>query len=303
MEGQSNTPFPMLLRQRGTRFYHRDFNGGIPVEYMSGLLPFYADLAGTLAVTPGQIVYVKLCGDLGWAIAAWWLLAHVQGHEWHLLPSDALAENAGGGLHARLLPAENVKGRACGPGMEGAINRFEPGYEGAGRLQLETLSQHDFLNHPRAQAPRMKLNVSYDCVSLSSALAGCGVPSLDGPIFAADAPIGVKMSICLWIEGVRSPRPLEDGFSSKQYRVRTGDEKFGRPITRARLAHIIAVEVFDFMRRHTVEHNGEVVVFEQLYLKTASLKSKATIQPVLCIRPSSTAGISGTLRSVQHQAI
>lgn len=260
------------------------------------------DLAGTLAVTPGQIVYVKLCGDLGWAIAAWWLLAHVQGHEWHLLPSDALAENAGGGLHARLLPAENVKGRACGPGMEGAIvgsshpsagsemvtragqNRFEPGYEGAGRLQLEvcnlachsgttltssqTLPQHDFLNHPRAQAPRMKLNVSYDCVSLSSALAGCGVPSLDGPIFAADAPIGVKMSICLWvsiltrfivtaapltrrlqIEGVRSPRPLEDGFSSKQYRVRTGDEKFGRPITRARLAHIIAVEVFEFMVR------------------------------------------------------
>lgn len=120
------------------------------------------DLAGTLAVTPGQIVYVKLCGDLGWAIAAWWLLAHVQGHEL-LLPSDARAENAGGDLHARLLPAENVKGPACGPGTGGAEgsshpfagssvvaragqDRFEPGYEGVGCLQLEV---RDLVCHSR----------------------------------------------------------------------------------------------------------------------------------------------------------
>lgn len=114
----------------------------------------------------------------------------------------------------------------------------------------------------------MKLDVSYDCVSLSSALAGRDRFFPDEPIFAADAPIGVKMSICLWvsiltryrdiaapltcrfqIKGVRSPRPLEDVFSSKQYRVRIGDDKVGRPITRARLAYIIALEVFEFMVR------------------------------------------------------
>lgn len=166
----------------------------------------------------------------------------------------------------------------------------------------------------------MVLELPYDCVSLPSALAERDISSPDEPAFPADAPIGVKISICLWVsilngnrdessltyrpqlEGVQSPRTLEGGFSSKQHRVRKGD-KNGRPITRAKLARLVAADVFEFMVRLTslmsasilehpsqalrrVVHKGEAVTFEQLCLKKVCLKSKATIQPVLCLLPS-----------------
>lgn len=198
----------------------------------------------------------------------------------------------------------------------------------------QTLPQRDYLNHPRAQAPEMVLEVPYDCVSLPSALAEREISTPDEPVFAANAPIGVKISICLWVsisncnrddspltyrpqlEGVQSPRTLEGGFSSKQHRVRKGDKK-GRPITRAKLARMVAADVFEFMVRltsltsafipnlpsqtlHRVMHKGEVVTFEQLCLKTVCLKSKATIQPVLCLlRSPADTGPAVILCSVQ----
>ncbi|KAL1941122.1 hypothetical protein VTO73DRAFT_7334 [Trametes versicolor] len=255
---------------------------------------------------------MKLCGDPGWRIVAWgWLPRGLEPE--YLLPSPVSRLNTEGGLEARPTPAEGVRGWFSGLGREGvgdtaclfgfetettADESARESEEGA-CMQLETLPQRDYLNHPRAQAPEMVLDVPYDCVSLPSALAEREISTPDEPVFAADAPIGVKISICLWLEGVQSPRTLEGGFSSKQHRVRKGDKK-GRPITRAKLARLVAADVFEFMTLHRVVHKGLVVAFEQLCLKEVCLKSKATIQPVLCLRPSPVdTGPTAILCSVQ----
>ncbi|EIW58663.1 uncharacterized protein TRAVEDRAFT_47805 [Trametes versicolor FP-101664 SS1] len=334
MNGQSiGACLPAYLTQPGTQFYLLpDFNEGISVQSMLAWLPFYSetDLARTVAVTPSNSLYMKLCGDPGWRLVALgWLPRGLEPE--YLLPSPVGRWNPEGGLEARPTPAEGVMGWFSGLGREGvgdtacplefgpettADERAREGEEGA-CMQLETLPQRDYLDHPRAQAPEMVLEVPYDCVSLPSALAERDISSPDEPAFPADAPIGVKISICLWLEGVQSPRTLEGGFSSKQHRVRKGDKK-GRPITRAKLARLVAADVFEFMVRrltsltsayspnhpsqtlHKVVHKGEVVAFEQVCLKKVCLKSKATIQPVLCLRPSPVdTGPTAILCSVQ----
>ncbi|KAL1944965.1 hypothetical protein VTO73DRAFT_2585 [Trametes versicolor] len=167
------------------------------------------------------------------------------------------------GPNAAVPDGSHGEGSACGP--------------------FAILPQYDYQLYPRAPAPEIELTIPYEFVPLQYALEERGTSLPDIPAFARDAPIGDKLSICLGIKSVHPPRELANGFSSKQHRVRSGNGRGGRPITRASLARLVAVDVQTFMNLYLVTHNGNDIGFHQLYLKEVSLKSKATIQPVMCL--------------------
>ncbi len=114
--------------------------------------------------------------------------------------------------------------------------------------------------------------MQYHSVPLSSALEERGISAPDEPAFARDAPIGEKLSVCLWVsissrnghmvwlihvpqvKGVCLRRKCTDGFTSKQHRVRSGKGKEGQPITRANLARLVALDVQRFMVRRILAH-------------------------------------------------
>ncbi|EIW58270.1 uncharacterized protein TRAVEDRAFT_47435 [Trametes versicolor FP-101664 SS1] len=135
---------------------------------------------------------------------------------------------------------------------------------------LQTLPQYNYRHHSRARAPQIELTIPYHYVPLLSALDERSISSPDEPAFARDAPIGEKLSVCLWLKGICPRRKRTNGFSHKQYRVRgssDSDGRKGRPITRAKLARLLALDVYDFMNRRRVVYHGSAVAFPQLCLK------------------------------------
>ncbi|KAL1943118.1 hypothetical protein VTO73DRAFT_4789 [Trametes versicolor] len=243
------------------------------------------DLAGTIAVTPAGSLYLKLCGNLGWSdVTECFLSGYPRAED-----TADIFWDAGNMLFAESIGERPLRRRLDIGGVGDATRRLvwgeriadaRPEESAITFAQHETLPQHDYRNHPRAQAPEIELVIPYHCVPLSYALDGiCYDPN--EPIFALNTPIDEKLSICLGMEGVRPSHRPKDGFSSKQRRVR--NKKNGPPIIRAKLARRIAADVQEFLKHYPVLHKGKPVDFNRLHLKEVCLKSKATGQPVLCI--------------------
>ncbi|KAL1941120.1 hypothetical protein VTO73DRAFT_7332 [Trametes versicolor] len=301
---------PVHLLRPGTRFFlgHTDA-AGISVQEMLTLLSRPGvNLDCALAVTPAKSLYVNHRGDPGWYLYEGPWPTYVQEPK-YLLPIPAHTEDPGFGLQeVCFYPTEQSRSNGEGGGQratEGPVwsettadvqeeHAWGHGHDENAFVRLETLPQYDYQRQPRAPACKKDLRVPYRYVSLLSAICESGVDSPDEPAFAKDVVIGAKLSIRLGIKRTQAPSTC---FFSKQYRVRS--EGTRQPITRAKLAKYIAQHVHEYMDQHRVEYKGRVIAFEDLYLKAACLRSKGTIQPVLCVRPS-TAGIPQvTLRSAQ----
>ncbi|OJT09643.1 hypothetical protein TRAPUB_13896 [Trametes pubescens] len=215
-------------------------------------------------------MYLKLRGDQGWCRIKrkrYESCTRVQKLE-ELHPDHAYTEDVAGAplTYGYTLHAEGIQGRSLGWRLdrEGVSDPARllarskrmvdvQHHEDGGNMfaQHETLPQHEYGKYSRAQAPEIELVVPYHCVPLSSALDGVYsdpnelIFAANEPIFSANAPIDEKLSICLGMECVGPSRGPQDGFSSKQHRVR--NKKNGPLITRRKLARKVAADVKGFL--------------------------------------------------------
>ncbi|KAI0629264.1 hypothetical protein C8Q77DRAFT_316031 [Trametes polyzona] len=156
-------------------------------------------------------------------------------------------------------------------------------WQGSSRtVGLEILPQNDYGVSPHAQRfDSPPIVVEYGGVLLSDAIEGRGVGDPNQPAFPIDAKVGVKLSVCSGLTGVKPLGGLK--FAKVQYRVRTGKNP-SPPVSRRKLAHIVATYVQKLLEGRTLVHGGETVRFEAIHLIEVRQKSRGTIQPVFGIR-------------------
>ncbi|KAI0777472.1 hypothetical protein BD413DRAFT_179853 [Trametes elegans] len=159
--------------------------------------------------------------------------------------------------------------------QESSGSSREPTDAGGTPPPIQVIHQCDYSRTPRIRQAAIALVIAYDDLRLRDALDGTGAPQRpDAPAFAQDDPVGSKLSIF-----VDFPH-----FTNKQHTVRFKDGQ--QPISRARLANLIARMLFAYMECHTVLHAGEAISFDRLVLRSVRLASKATLQPEIGVLPA-----------------